>query len=199
MTISPSRLVLASSSRYRAELLRRLGLPFTSVPHRCDESAVMTSGLPPEQVARRLAGAKAKSLRSAFPEALIIGSDQVVDLDGQILGKPGSEEAAVGQLLQMQGRTHRLITALAVVGTEADEVDLHVDVHRLRLRRLSRAEVTDYVVRDQPLDCAGSYRIESLGIALFEAVEGEDFTAIMGLPLLALVTMLRRAGLRVLG
>lgn len=198
-TTSPA-LILASSSPYRVELMQRLGLPFEAVAHRCDEDALKTDDPEPVGLAAQLARLKALSLVEAHPGALIIGSDQVAELEGEILSKPGTEERAVAQLKRLRGRDHRLITAVALVGPGGEVLEEAVNVHTMRVRAdLSDAELASYVARDQPLDCGGSYKIESLGIALFDAIAGEDFTAIVGLPLVTVVSMLRRAGVAVLG
>ncbi len=185
------KLVLASTSRYRRELLDRLGVAYVAAAHRCDESQA-PAGTPTE-VAATLADGKAASLASEYPAAHILGSDQVVDLDGAILGKPGTAEAALRQLEQLAGRTHRLITAASLRSPDGGWQRV-VEVHTLRMRTLSAAERDRYVAAEAPLDCCGSYRIEGLGIALFERIEGGDFTAIVGLPLMAVAQMLRRAG-----
>lgn len=185
------RLVLASTSPYRRELLTRLGLPFDAVAPRCDEEALKDPALPPRLLAQLLAREKALSVHEA--DAFVLGSDQLVETDGEILGKPGSRERAVAQLVRLSGRVHRLVTAFALV-TPDGAIDEHVDVHTLHMRSLSRVELERYVAADLPLDCAGSYKIERGGIALFERIEGDDFTAITGLPLIALSTRLRRHG-----
>lgn len=192
-SVSGPPLVLASGSRFRRELLARLGIDFVWTDHRCDESEVMRSGRSPEEVTRHLAEAKARSVRSEHPGALILGSDQVVDLDGEVLGKPDGPEGAFAQLARLRGRAHRLVTAVALLHP-GDEVEVAVDVHHMRLRHLSDAELRRYVARDQPTDCAGSYKVDALGIALFDSIEGRDFTAIVGLPTITVVTLLRRAG-----
>ncbi|MAT23532.1 MAG: septum formation protein Maf [Sandaracinus sp.] len=188
-----ARLILASTSPYRRELLDRLGVPYEAVPHHCDEGPVMAAGGPPEAGAGALARAKAESLREACPGAWILGSDQVAEVDGAILGKPGTPEKARAQLARLAGRAHRLVTAVCLLGPEGQRSE-HVDVHGMHLRALSEAEVARYVAREAPLDCCGSYKIERLGIALFERIEGRDFTAITGLPLMAVSAMLRDAG-----
>lgn len=195
MTNTP-RLVLASTSAYRRALLERLDVPFEAVQHRCDEGAIMTSRRSPEDIVRTLARAKAESIAAAHPDAYVLGSDQVVDFEGDVLGKPGTTDGALDQLRRLAGREHRLVTAAALRYPNGGFDDV-VDVHRMRMRALSEDELARYVERDRPIDCAGAYKIESLGIALFESIEGHDFTAIVGLPLLAVVTMLRTAGFRV--
>ncbi len=187
------RLILASTSPYRRALLDRLGLPYEAVAPRCDEEPLKTSGKPPEVVAAELARAKAASVAARYPDALVLGADQLVDLDGEILGKPGTCAAAEAQLRRLSGRTHRLLTAAALLapGGRWREV---LDTHSMTLRALSNDEIRRYVERVAPLGCCGAYKIEGSGIALFEAVEGRDFTAIMGLPLMGVSAALRAAG-----
>ncbi len=189
-------LVLGSSSKYRRDLLARLGVPFDIAAPRIDEEAVQRSGAEPERVALRLAVAKAASVADTRTNAFVIGSDQVVDLDGEILGKPGDEHGARAQLARLSGRAHRLVTALALRAPDGT-LRTHVDVHAMTLRSLGPSEIERYVAADQPFDCCGAYKIESLGIALFDRVEGDDFTAIVGLPLIALARLLRDAGFAV--
>ena len=186
-------LVLASTSKYRRELLDRLGVPYTAVAPSCDEEALKDPALVPTALASHLAREKARSVAPAWPDAYILGSDQLVELEGQVLGKPGDAEQAVQQLLRLSGRAHRLITAYALVCPDGSVIE-HIDTHELHMRALTPAELSRYVSADQPIDCAGSYMIEARGIALFEGIVGEDFTAIMGLPLIALTSTLRARG-----
>ena len=193
-------LVVATTSAYRLALLDRLGMPYRAVAHRADERALEPSGpdATPEHVALTLARAKADSLAADFPDALILGSDQVVALDGELLHKPGTAAAAVAQLRRLAGRTHRIVTAVALRRPDGTH-DTHVDVHHMHMRALPEAALAAYVAADQPLDCAGSYKIEGRGIALFESAAGQDYTGIIGLPLTAVVTLLTRAGVDVFG
>jgi septum formation protein len=191
------RLVLASGSPFRRELLGRLGIDFIAEDHRCDEESVMTSGLSPVEVSKTLSRAKAESLAEVHPEAFILGSDQVVDLDGEVLGKSGTPEKAIAQLTRLRGREHRLITGLCLRFPDGRCLEA-MDIHTMRLRDLSDAAIAEYVRRDDPTDCAGSYKVERLGIALFAAIDGADFTAINGLPLITVSSMLTEAGFRVL-
>jgi len=189
------RLVLASTSRYRRELLARLGLPFTARAPACDEEALkanLPGRTPPERLAATLARAKAESLAEAEPGAAVLGADQVAAVDGEILGKPGSAEQAAQQLARLAGRAHVLVTAVALALDGS--VREHVDVTRLFMRPLSRAQIERYVAADAPIDCAGSYRIEARGITLFERIESADHDAIVGLPLIALTSMLGAMG-----
>jgi septum formation protein len=189
-------LVLASTSPYRKGLLDRLRIPFETGAPRCDEEAEKRMGREPPALARHLAHAKAESLRGSHEGAYVLGGDQVAELDGAILDKPGSEETARAQLARLEGREHRLLTAICLVDPMGG-VREHLDVHRLRMRSLDADAIARYVALDRPLDCCGSYRVESLGIALFERIDGEDFTAIEGIPLLALSAMLRAEGFRI--
>jgi septum formation protein len=185
-------LVLASTSVYRRALLERLGVPFRwRAPH-CDEESLKRVEFDPRTLAETLAHAKAASLVKSESDAAIIGCDQLVSLQGQVFGKPGSVDRAVEQLSAMAGDTHELITAMTVI--HGERMFQHTDVTRLRMRPLSRAAIERYVAADQPLDCAGAYKLESRGIVLFDRIESDDQTAITGLPLMALVTILRELG-----
>ena len=186
-------LILASTSRYRRELLQRLGIPFRCLTPLIDEDSFKTARLDPVSLAATLAIAKAESLSRFDPESVVIGSDQVAALDDEILNKPGSIENAIEQLVRMSGRTHRLITAVAVA--HQCRTRLHVNVTELTMRPLTRNAVERYVISEHPLDCAGSYMIESQGIALFESIQTSDQTAIIGLPLMAIVSLLGRCGI----
>lgn len=185
-------LILASTSPYRQALLERLGVPFTAMPPDCDENTIKQAGLPPLEVARELARRKAACISLLHPQAAVIGSDQVLDLDGELLGKAGSEEAAVRQLQCLAGRTHRLITAVAVTSPAGWQT--WENVSQLTMRPLDDDALRRYVAADQPWDCAGSYKLECRGIALFAQIETDDQTAIIGLPLLRLTGVLCRLG-----
>jgi len=193
---TPPRLVLASTSRYRKELLTRLGLPFSAAAPKYDEPPLP---LPPDQLVVAHATAKAESLAADFPDALIVGSDQLVSFEGEVLGKPGGEAAAVAQLLRLAGRTHRLLTAVVVHEPRTGRTETALVIHEMTLRPLAEREAINYVRRDKPIDCAGAYKLEALGVALMESVRGEDDTAIQGLPLVKLCELLRRFGLEPLG
>ncbi len=182
-------LILASTSRYRRQLLDRLGLAYTAVPPTCDEEALKDPALTPQALAEHLAEAKAASLVAAYPAAVIIGSDQICAVDDEILHKPGTAARAVAQLLRLAGREHRLITALVVA--QGARRWRHTDITTLRMRALSRAELERYVSADQPLDCSGAYKLEQRGITLFERIDSADHNAIVGLPLIALCDILR--------
>lgn len=191
-----TRIVLASTSPYRRELLLRLQLPFDVLAPRVDEAALPAEA--PRATALRLARAKAEEVAARAPDALVIGSDQVADVDGAALSKPGSHEAALEQLERMQGRTIVFHTALAVF--DADRGNALVDCvpTSVRFRRLPRAALEAYLRAEQPYDCAGAAKIEGLGIALVEAVESDDPTALIGLPLIRLTAMLEELGVQVL-
>ena len=184
-------LILASTSRYRQELLTRLRLPFEAVAPEVDESAL--TGEVPAALAERLALAKARAVAARHPGAVVIGSDQVADLDGEAIGKPGTHERAVEQLRRMSGQQVVFQTAVAVVAPGLVAIE-RAEV-RVRFRVLGDAAIEAYLRADQPYDCAGSAKVESLGVALLEAVDSDDPTALIGLPLIRTCALLRRAGL----
>ena len=188
--------VLGSTSRYRRELLERLRIPFDVTAPEVDETP--QAGEHPKALALRLALAKAQAVAALHPEAVVIGSDQVADLGGQPLGKPGDHARAVAQLRQMRGQTVIFQTALAVVclASGFEEVDL-AEV-RVVFRDLSDAEVEAYLHAEQPYDCAGSAKSEGLGIALLESIDNDDPTALIGLPLIRTARLLRKAGVKLL-
>lgn len=183
-------LILASTSRYRAELLQRLRLPFDTARPEVDETPRPDE--PPARLAMRLARAKADAIASACPPAWTIGSDQVAELDGRPLGKPGDRPRALAQLAAMSGRTVHFHTAVCVMRGQAAHAAM--DLTRVRFRTLSTAEIERYVDAEQPFDCAGSFKSEGLGICLFDAIESGDPTALVGLPLIATASLLRQAG-----
>lgn len=190
-------LVLASSSRYRAALLARLELPFRAVAPAIDETP--QDGEAPAALVLRLARQKAAAVAAECPRALIIGSDQVAVCADRVLGKPGSEAGAREQLALLSGTTVQFLTGLCLLDAASDTSQSTLVETRVRFRTLDPAEIADYVHREQPLDCAGAFKSEGLGIALFEAIEGDDPNALIGLPLIALCQMLRRAGVAILG
>ncbi|MFC5488766.1 Maf family protein [Dokdonella soli] len=187
-------LVLASTSRYRHELLARLGLPFRALAPDVDEAPQV--GETPVVLAARLAEAKARAVAANCPDALVIGSDQVADLDGSAIGKPGSPDAARAQLAACSDRSVVFRTAICLIDTRARPPRAHaeIDLTRVVFRRLDAETIARYVAAEQPLDCAGSFKAEGLGIALFERIETADPTALIGLPLIALARLLRAAG-----
>jgi septum formation protein len=186
-------LILASTSRYRRELLARLRLPFRALSPETDETAL--PGEAPAALAERLALAKARALARRFPDAVVIGADQVADVDGSALGKPGDHARAVAQLRAMSGRTIVFQTALAVVREATGFAEVRRVPVPVRFRRLDDAEIEFYLRTEQPYDCAGAAKCETLGIALLEAIESDDPTALIGLPLITTCTLLRAAGL----
>jgi septum formation protein len=187
-------LILASTSPYRKALLKRLQLPFRCESPRVDEQAA--PGEAPAALAARLATAKARAVAARHPGALVIGSDQVAALGAQILGKPGDHPRACEQLRACSGRRVTFFTAVALLSTNFEEQ--HTERFEVQLRELRAAEIDDYLQRDQPYDCAGSFKWESLGIALFQRLQGDDPTALEGLPLIALCRLLTAAGYPVL-
>ncbi|XZG71158.1 Maf family nucleotide pyrophosphatase [Chitinibacteraceae bacterium HSL-7] len=186
------RLILASSSRYRAELLARLQLPFEQASPDIDETPA--AGESAAQTSLRLAIAKARVLAPRFANTLVIGSDQVALLNGTQIGKPGGFEAAMVQLQQMRGQSLTFHTALALLNTASGEVRTHTDVTAVRMRAYSDDEIVRYLERDEPYDCAGSAKCEGLGITMIDTIDSSDPTALIGLPLIALCTMLRAEG-----
>jgi septum formation protein len=188
-------LVLASTSKYRRALLDAAGVPHVAVaPSFVEELDGALARLAPDALAVAFARGKAECLAGAHPDALIIGADQVPAIDARVLGKPGTREAAVEQLLALQGRTHRLHTAVAVHYPRAGLTRSRLVTHEMTMRALTRAQVEAYVEHDAPLDCAGAYRVEARGALLFESMRGDDHTAIVGLPLTALAALLRELG-----
>lgn len=188
-------LVLASTSTYRRALLERLGLPFGVARPEVDESPHPAES--PQVLAERLALAKAEAvLADMSDETWVIGSDQVAELDGRPLGKPGSHAAAVAQLESMSGREVRFLTALCLAGHGGRRLQA-LDITRVRFRVLGNDEIVRYVARERPLDCAGSFKVEALGIALFDEIDNRDPTALIGLPLIATARLLREAGFAV--
>lgn len=191
------QLVLASTSPYREQLLKQLHYPFAAAAPSFEEH--IDQSVAPELLVRHLALGKAVSLKDQFPDALVIGSDQVfVDQRGRALGKPGSVEAAEAQLRQMSGRTHTFYTGLALVDNRDGSQQCDFDTFSVTLRKLSDAQIANYVRRENPVNCAGSFMIEGLGIALMEKMEGDDYNSLIGLPLIKLVTMLEQFGVRIL-
>lgn len=189
----PKDLILASTSPYRRELLARLGLPFQCVAPGADETR-----LPDEsaaQMAARLARLKAEAVARRYPEAVVIGSDQVALRGDDVLGKPGSIEGCREQLRASSGRKVVFLTAVHMAG--AGQSESHVDQTVVRFRELSDAEIERYIEREQPLDCAGGFKAEALGISLFERIESVDPTGLTGLPLIWVCAALRRAGVQV--
>jgi MAF protein len=193
VNIAAMQLVLASSSRYRRALLEQLRLPFSCASPDIDETPLAGETVP--TLVARLALAKARALAGKFPDALIIGSDQACALDGRILGKPGNADNARAQLRACSGKRVTFHTGLVLYDTRSGDFQHGVDTYTVHFRELADAEIAHYVELEQPFDCAGSFKVEGLGITLFSALEGKDFNSLIGLPLLSLCAMLRAAGL----
>ena len=191
------RLVLASGSRWRRQLLDRLDLPYTWASPDIDETP--RPGESPKALVHRLALAKASRVAADHPDHLIIGSDQVALFDGEILGKPGDAATARANLKRFSGQRVCFLTGLALVDTRANRHWVGHERYEVVFRRLSEGEIARYVEREQPLDSAGSFRMEGLGIALFDKLEGDDPNTLIGLPLIRLCALLREAGLDPLG
>lgn len=186
-----SRLILASTSPYRRELLARLQVDFDIAAPDVEETRL--PGEPPRSLAMRLAAAKAAAICAHHPGAWVIGSDQVATFDGHVLGKPGTRDAAIGQLAAMSGRSVEFFTAVCVSRADGPGFDA-IDSTIVRFRPLCGEEIGRYIDAEQPFDCAGSFKAEGLGITLFEAIESGDPTALIGLPLIATARLLRTAG-----
>ena len=194
MMAPPRRLVLASTSRYRRELLARLGLAFEVLAPEADESPL--PGESAADLALRLAVLKARSVRAG--DALVIGSDQAAALEGRLLGKPGGHEAAVRQLRELSGKAADFHTAIALLDSKSRQVETRVVACRVTFRQLDERRIEAYLRREQPYDCTGSAKAEGLGIALLARIETDDPTSLIGLPLIALTELLERAGMPVL-
>jgi len=190
-------IVLASTSPYRRQLLAQLEVSFTTAAPLYVEN--LDQGVSPELLVKHLAWHKAESLRKHYPDALIIGSDQVfVDPRNRILGKPGTFDRAVAQLRAMAGRSHTFYTGVAVFDSLSGEAAVDYSTYTVTLRDLSDEQIRSYLRRERPFDCAGSFKIEGLGIALMERMEGDDYTSLIGLPLIKLTGMLQQFGVEVL-
>ena len=185
-------LILASTSRYRAELLSRLRLPFEQDAPQVDERHI--SGESAQKMAARLARAKADAVAKRRPDAWVLGSDQSASCMGRMLGKPGNREAACEQLALMSGRSAVFVTALALVNSAMPRPLTDLDVTIVKMRRLKSADIERYVDAEPAFDCAGGFKVESLGIALFDEVQSRDPTGLIGLPLIATARLLRKAG-----
>jgi septum formation protein len=192
----PRRLILGSSSRYRRELLQRLRLPFDVHSPDIDESPL--PGEPPAELACRLAVAKARAVSRLYPDAIVIGSDQVADLNGEPLGKPGTHERAVVQLRQMRGQQVVFQTAVAVTCAATGFEQMRLAAVTVQFRDLGDDEIEAYLQAEQPYDCAGSAKSEGLGIALLSRIDNDDPSALVGLPLIRTCELLRAAGMRLL-
>lgn len=194
---APRKLILGSTSAYRRELLQRLRVPFGVAASDVDETPLPHEA--PLALARRLALAKARAVAQQYPDCVVIGSDQVADLDGEPLGKPGTHERAVAQLQKMRGKTVVFQTAVAVVCQASGFQQEDVAPVRVVFRDLSDAEIENYLRAETPYDCAGSAKSEGLGIALLESIDNDDPSSLVGLPLIRTSRMLRAAGIALLG
>ncbi len=190
------KLILASTSPYRRELLNRLGLAFDVANPQTDESALR--GETPESLSLRLSEAKARAVANLYPDALIIGSDQVATVDGKIYGKPGNHQNAVEQLKQLSGKTVNFFTGLCLLNAQTGKADVRGIPTLVTFRQLTDSEIENYLRREPAYNCAGSAKSEGLGIALLSSMRGDDPNALVGLPLIALCDMLRRQGMAVI-
>jgi septum formation protein len=189
-------LILASSSIYRRELLQKLQIPFSTISPKIDESPLTDEK--PYETALRLAQEKAKKIGEDYPYALIVGCDQVATLDGEQLGKPGNHKNAVEQLKKMQGREVKFYSALCLYNASTGNMQTENVPYLVRFRQLTDEQIENYLNKEQPYQCAGSAKSEGLGVALIERMLGEDPNALVGLPLIKLVTMLQNEGLKVI-
>ncbi|MEI7613059.1 MAG: Maf family nucleotide pyrophosphatase [Betaproteobacteria bacterium] len=191
-----TQIVLASTSSYRRELLDRLGISFITTNPDTNETPI--EGETPEETALRLSEFKARAVATQYPNALIIGSDQVAYLDGRVFGKPGNHENAVKQLQAMRGRTVNFFTGLCLLNSETGKAHLRGVPTLVTFRNLTDAEIENYLRKERPYNCAGSAKSEGLGIAIIAKMEGEDPNALIGLPLIALCDLFRLEGVKVL-
>lgn len=189
-------LVLASTSPFRRALLERLGLRFETAAPAVDETR--RPGEPPEALVLRLAEEKARAVAGEHPDALVIGSDQVACIEAQVLGKPGGRDRAIAQLERASGRSVRFLTGLCLLNSGSGRCRTLVEPFQVHFRNLTRSQIEAYVDREQPYGCAGSFKSEGLGIALFERLEGDDPNALIGLPLIRLIDLLSAEGVELL-
>jgi len=192
----PLTLVLASTSAFRKSVLERLHIPFQSFAPKVDESPLPNEA--PEKLVRRLAESKAHSAQSAYPQALIIGSDQVAVIDDTILGKPGNHEQAIEQLTFASGNQVDFLTGLCLLNTNTNQAKTDIVRFSVKFRQLTLSQIDNYLQKDKPYNCSGSFKSEGLGIALLDEMLGNDPTAIIGLPLIRLVRMLEAEGMSVI-
>lgn len=193
-TSLPEKLILASSSKYRKKLLERLGVSFLCMSPQIDETQKNTES--PEALVKRLAMQKAMVVAGQHPASTVIGSDQVAVFMGQVIGKPGSHDKAIAQLTQFSGKTVSFLTAVSVQCIHSNFMEHYTDFTSVSFRTLTAREITRYLQKEKPYDCAGAFKAESLGIVLFDKIASDDPTAITGLPLIQTSAMLRRAGLQ---
>ncbi|MEO8003034.1 MAG: Maf family nucleotide pyrophosphatase [Arenimonas sp.] len=189
-------LILASTSRYRRELLLRLGLPFQTARPDVDETPLPNEN--PHHLAQRLAEAKARAVAKSFPNAWVIGADQVAELNGQAIGKPENFERAADQLSAASGKTMRFYSAFCVFRQEPHKIIANTDITDVHFRQLDANEIERYLHKEQPYDCAGSFKAEGIGISLFDKIQSSDPTGLIGLPLISLSKALRQAGINLL-
>jgi septum formation protein len=189
----PARLILASSSKYRKLQLQRFGIPFDCESPEIDETALNNES--PLELVGRLAVKKAEAVSRQYPQAVVVGSDQIAVFDGQVIGKPGTHQAARKQLSSFSGQVVEFLTAISVLCRESDFSEQYTDCTRVCFRTLQDEEIERYLQQEKPYDCAGAFKAESLGIVLFERIISEDPTALIGLPLIRTAAMLRSAGL----
>lgn len=187
------QLILASTSPYRKQLLTKLGLPFSSEAPQVSEKALADEA--PTHTALRLAESKAAAVAQRYPNAWVIGSDQVAELNGAAMGKPGNHQQALAQLTASQGQCVQFHTGLCLMQACSDQQFSLVESYKVYFRQLSEAQLDDYLHKEQPYDCAGSFKSEGLGVCLFERLEGRDPNCLIGLPLIALCDLLVKAGL----
>ncbi|EMJ7520215.1 septum formation inhibitor Maf [Providencia rettgeri] len=190
-------IILASTSEFRQTLLKKLGLPFLAVPPNIDESPILHESA--QELVMRLAHAKAAALANQYPQHLIIGSDQVCVIDGKIVGKPHSFDNAFKQLQAASGNKITFYTGLCLLDTEIGKFDVQCELFDVYFRQLTDDEITHYLHKEEPFQCAGSFKSEGLGIALFERLEGRDPNTLIGLPIILLLEMLRKYGVNPLG
>jgi len=190
------QLILGSSSPFRAELLAKLGLPFEAASPDIDEQAL--EGEQPADLVRRLSEQKAQAIAAHYPNALIIGSDQVAILDNTILGKPGNHANAVKQLMAASGKTVAFVTGLALLNSHTGNIQSSVETYQVEFKQLSLDQIEFYLNKEQPYQCAGSFKSEGFGISLFNKLEGDDPNTLIGLPLIRLTEMLKAEGIDIL-
>lgn len=190
------QLILASSSPFRAELLAKLGLPFDAISPDIDEQALTDES--PELLVLRLSEQKAQAIATKYPDALIIGSDQVAVLDGEILGKPGNHQSAVQQLQAASAKKIRFLTGLALLNSKTGEMQSVVEPFEVSFKTLTFDQIDFYLKQEQPYQCAGSFKSEGFGISLFSKLNGNDPNSLIGLPLIQLISMMKKQGIDVL-
>ncbi|TDY02910.1 Maf family protein [Thiohalophilus thiocyanatoxydans] len=191
-----NKLVLASTSPFRKAILEKFGVPFDTASPEVDETA--QAGESAEQLVERLAEAKARAVAEQFPGALIIGSDQVAVIGDEILGKPGGHDKAIEQLRAASGKTVNFLTGLCLYNSRTDHAQCDVVPFKVHFRQLNDSQIENYLHREQPYNCAGSFKSEGLGVALFDRLEGDDPNTLIGLPLIRLIRMLEEEGFRII-